>query len=145
MGALSQLQHLSIPPRYPPPHLFRPAPPPRNATDGYTPIPQPQGQGAHRGRAEPQRPLTLLGPTGAIELLKSIRTYLHLSYPHLSLPRRSYLPIRLELTHDLAHTLLPLDLRGYYFMSQGVLAHHSRSKALSPRNRHTSEPYRGYT
>ena len=28
------------------------------------------------------------------------------------------------LTHDLARTLLPLDLRGYYFISQGSLAHH---------------------
>ena len=27
-------------------------------------------------------------------------------------------------THDLARTLLPLDLRGYYFISQGALAHH---------------------
>ena len=26
-------------------------------------------------------------------------------------------------THDLARTLLPLDLRGYYFISQGALAH----------------------
>jgi len=25
-------------------------------------------------------------------------------------------------THDLARTLLPLDLRGYYFISQGALA-----------------------
>ena len=29
-----------------------------------------------------------------------------------------------EPTHDLARTLLPLDLRGYYFISQGALAHH---------------------
>ena len=28
------------------------------------------------------------------------------------------------LTHDLARTLLPLNLRGYYFISQGSLAHH---------------------
>ena len=27
-------------------------------------------------------------------------------------------------THNLARTLLPLDLRGYYFISQGALAHH---------------------
>ena len=27
-------------------------------------------------------------------------------------------------THDLARTLLPLDLRGYHFISQGALAHH---------------------
>ena len=27
-------------------------------------------------------------------------------------------------THDLARTLLPLDLRGHYFISQGALAHH---------------------
>ena len=27
-----------------------------------------------------------------------------------------------EPTHDLARTLLPLDLRGYYFISQGALA-----------------------
>jgi len=28
------------------------------------------------------------------------------------------------LTHNLARTLLPLDLRGCYFISQGALAHH---------------------
>ena len=127
MGALSQLQHLSIPPRYPPPHLFLPAPPPRNSTYAYAPIPLPLGHSAHIRLAYPHLRLTLLGPTGAIKLLRSTRTYLHLGYPHLSLPRSSYLPIQLEPTHDLAHTLLPLDLRGYYFMSQGVLAHHSRS------------------
>ena len=27
-------------------------------------------------------------------------------------------------THDLARTLLPLDLRGYHFISKGALAHH---------------------
>ena len=27
-------------------------------------------------------------------------------------------------THDLARTLLPLDLRGRHFISQGALAHH---------------------
>jgi len=27
-------------------------------------------------------------------------------------------------THDLARTLLPLDLRGYYFISQELLAYH---------------------
>jgi len=27
-------------------------------------------------------------------------------------------------THDLARTLQPLDLQGYYFISQGALAHH---------------------
>ena len=27
-------------------------------------------------------------------------------------------------THDLARMLLPLDLQGYYFISQGALAHH---------------------
>ena len=27
-------------------------------------------------------------------------------------------------THNLARTLLSLDLRGYYFISQGALAHH---------------------
>ena len=27
-------------------------------------------------------------------------------------------------THNLARTLLPLDLRGYRFISQGVSAHH---------------------
>ena len=37
-----------------------------------------------------------------------------------------------EPTHDLAHTLLPLDLRGYYFISQGALAHHSKILGIIP-------------
>ena len=27
-------------------------------------------------------------------------------------------------TYDLVRTLLPLDLRGYYFIARGALAHH---------------------
>lgn len=30
-------------------------------------------------------------------------------------------------THNLARALLPLDLRGYYFISQGALAHNERA------------------
>ena len=41
-------------------------------------------------------------------------------FPHPS-PQRQLR--RLRLTHDLLRTLLPLDLRGYHFISQGALAH----------------------
>ena len=35
-----------------------------------------------------------------------------------------FIPLLPVPTHDLARTLLPLDLRGDYFISQGALAHH---------------------
>ena len=35
-----------------------------------------------------------------------------------------FIPLLPGPTHDLARTLLPLDLRGYHFISQGALAHH---------------------
>ena len=70
-----------------------------------------------------------------------------LSFPQItsfpSPPPQRYLQ-RLGLTHDLSRTLQPLGLRGYHFISQGTLAHPWRSYVLSPRERHTSEPNRGY-